>query len=166
MVLRPGEDDVVVWGFARSQMPGKAIDLHAEMDCICQAAQQGKSLAGLTMFVTSAPCAQCLPLIVASGIKCVVHSDLTSRYIPPKKLEWARSLAAEYACALVSDVERPQYARFDESSRRLPKRDQRAEAAIDLDRLQPNAKRRKAEIATAADAVAAAADAANPHETA
>jgi len=47
--------------------------LHGEAGLIAQAARQGLSLAGASLYVTTFPCPNCAKLIVASGIKKVYY---------------------------------------------------------------------------------------------
>lgn len=48
--------------------------LHAEQNAIIQAAKNGVSIEGATIYVTHQPCIICTKLIMASGIKRVVYS--------------------------------------------------------------------------------------------
>jgi len=47
----------------------------AEQRLICNAAKDGISIDGATMYVTGLPCKVCVRLIKASGIKRVIHTD-------------------------------------------------------------------------------------------
>ena len=51
-------------------------EIHAEQNCIAFAAKNGISTDGCTLYTTTAPCAQCAKLIIASGIKRVVYYDV------------------------------------------------------------------------------------------
>lgn len=48
---------------------------HAEMNAIAQAAANGISLEGATLYCTNAPCSICAKLIINAGIQKVVYSD-------------------------------------------------------------------------------------------
>ena len=50
--------------------------LHAEANAITKVAKSGNSSAGATLYVTASPCMECSKLIIQSGIKRVVYSDL------------------------------------------------------------------------------------------
>ncbi len=55
--------------------------LHAEQSVIAQAAQEGISLKGTSLYVTTFPCPDCASLIAASGIKkCFYQSGYSSLY--------------------------------------------------------------------------------------
>jgi deoxycytidylate deaminase len=60
-------------------------DIHAEMSAICDAARNGASLAGASLYTTTFPCHLCAKHIVASGIKRVV-------YLEPFPKSYAREL--------------------------------------------------------------------------
>ncbi len=47
--------------------------VHAEMAALCSAARTGTSTAGLTVYITAAPCRQCLRHLVCAGIERVVY---------------------------------------------------------------------------------------------
>lgn len=47
--------------------------VHAEMNCICYAANAGISVKGAMIFITHAPCSLCSSVIIQSGIKRVVY---------------------------------------------------------------------------------------------
>jgi deoxycytidylate deaminase len=53
-----------------------APELHAEARSICLAASQGVSLADSTAYVSFPPCQNCLPLLVASGVKRLVYRQV------------------------------------------------------------------------------------------
>ncbi|GAA5995869.1 hypothetical protein JCM5350_007966 [Sporobolomyces pararoseus] len=63
---KPGQTNFLI---KASQFP----ELHAEARSICLAASSGTPLAGSTAYVSFPPCAACLPLLVASGIKRLVY---------------------------------------------------------------------------------------------
>jgi dCMP deaminase len=50
--------------------------LHAEANAITKVAASSNSSKGATIYITSAPCIECAKLIIQSGIKRVVYSDL------------------------------------------------------------------------------------------
>jgi dCMP deaminase len=50
--------------------------LHAEANAILKVAKSSNSSAGSTLYVTASPCIECAKLIIQSGIKRVVFSDL------------------------------------------------------------------------------------------
>lgn len=64
-------------------LPGQryelCVALHSEMNAITQAAKNGISLKGATLYVPGIPCLMCAKLIVSSGITTVVCED-TGRY--------------------------------------------------------------------------------------
>ena len=49
--------------------------LHAEQNCITQAARIGVSLNGATLYSTTYPCSICAKLIVQAGIRKVIYLD-------------------------------------------------------------------------------------------
>jgi deoxycytidylate deaminase len=49
--------------------------VHAEMSAICDAARQGRSIKGATLFCTTFPCHNCTKHILASGIRRVVYME-------------------------------------------------------------------------------------------
>jgi len=49
--------------------------VHAEANTIIQAALHGVSIEGSIIYVTHAPCHNCLKMIINAGIKAVVFSD-------------------------------------------------------------------------------------------
>ncbi|GAA5948805.1 hypothetical protein JCM3765_003906 [Sporobolomyces pararoseus] len=63
---KPGQTNFLI---KASQFP----ELHAEARSICIAASNGTPLAGSTAYVSFPPCAACLPLLVASGVKRLVY---------------------------------------------------------------------------------------------
>lgn len=65
--------------------------IHAEVDAIADAAYQGISLKGATLYCSMAPCKRCALVIIKAGISKVIsefayHKDAESR----KKLELAK----------------------------------------------------------------------------
>ncbi len=50
--------------------------LHAEANAISKVAKSSNSSEGATLYVTASPCIECAKLIIQSGIKRVVFSDL------------------------------------------------------------------------------------------
>jgi len=50
--------------------------LHAEANAILKVAKSSNSSDGSTLYVTASPCIECAKLIIQSGIKRVVFSDL------------------------------------------------------------------------------------------
>lgn len=50
--------------------------LHAEANAITKVAKSNNSSEGATLYVTSSPCVECSKLIIQSGIKRVVFSDM------------------------------------------------------------------------------------------
>jgi deoxycytidylate deaminase len=63
-------------------------DIHAEMSAICDAARNGISLAGSTLYTTTFPCHLCAKHIVASGVCRVV-------YLEPYPKSYARELHSD-----------------------------------------------------------------------
>lgn len=65
MDLKPGEKPELCRG------------VHAEINCIIQAALHGTSIIGNTaLFTTTFPCMSCLKLIINAGIKRLVYKDV------------------------------------------------------------------------------------------
>ncbi len=54
----------------------KAYVLHAEANAITKVARSNNSAEGSTLYVTASPCLDCAKLIIQSGIKRVVYSEL------------------------------------------------------------------------------------------
>lgn len=48
--------------------------LHAEENLVAQAAYNGVSLAGATIYLTLMPCLRCAKLLISAGIKKIVYS--------------------------------------------------------------------------------------------
>jgi dCMP deaminase len=53
--------------------------LHAEANAITKVAKSNNSSEGSTLYVTTSPCLECAKLIIQSGIKRVVFSDLYTK---------------------------------------------------------------------------------------
>lgn len=71
----PGvEEDVTLW---ESGTKHERV-IHAEMNAIAAAAKKGRAVQGCVMYVTKAPCLcrGCATIIVAAGIKRVVHGPV------------------------------------------------------------------------------------------
>lgn len=54
----------------------KSYVLHAEANAITKVARSNNSSDGATLYVTASPCMECAKLIIQSGIKRVVFSEL------------------------------------------------------------------------------------------
>ncbi len=54
--------------------------VHAEQNAICQAARLGNAIDGADIYITCSPCLTCLKLLINSGIKRVVYSELYRSY--------------------------------------------------------------------------------------
>ncbi len=55
--------------------------VHAEANAIAQAAKNGVSIEGATIYTTSSPCYDCFKLLINAGIKRVVYKEFySSRY--------------------------------------------------------------------------------------
>ncbi|HBX49466.1 MAG: CMP deaminase [Bacteroidetes bacterium RIFOXYA12_FULL_35_11] len=54
----------------------KSYVLHAEANAITKVAKSNNSSEGATLYITSSPCIECAKLIIQSGIKKVVYSEL------------------------------------------------------------------------------------------
>ena len=50
--------------------------LHAEANAITKVAKSSNSSDGATLYVTASPCIECAKLIIQSGIRLVVYSEL------------------------------------------------------------------------------------------
>jgi dCMP deaminase len=71
----------------------KAYVLHAEANAITKVAKSNNSSEGSTLYVTTSPCMECSKLIIQSGIKKVVFSELYYRedglrLLEKAKIEW------------------------------------------------------------------------------
>lgn len=64
-------------------------EIHAEQNCLSFAAKNGVSTDGCTLYVTTAPCAQCAKLVIASGIKEVVYKEIYKNDLGLKLLKEA-----------------------------------------------------------------------------
>lgn len=53
--------------------PDDCLAIHSEIDAICNAAFEGLSLEGATIFVTRYPCEACARAIIRAGIKNVIY---------------------------------------------------------------------------------------------
>jgi dCMP deaminase len=53
----------------------KAICVHAEINCISNAARAGRQTLGATLYCTTYPCAECAKAIVGAGISEVVYIE-------------------------------------------------------------------------------------------
>lgn len=67
--------------------------LHAEANAITKVAKSNNSSEGSTLYVTTSPCVECSKLIIQSGIKKVVFSELYNkeeglRLLEKAKIEW------------------------------------------------------------------------------
>jgi dCMP deaminase len=58
----------------------KAYVLHAEANAITKVAKSGNSSEEATLYVTTSPCIECSKLIIQSGIKRVVFSELYNKH--------------------------------------------------------------------------------------
>lgn len=54
----------------------KSYVLHAEANAITKVAKSNNSSEGATLYITSSPCIECAKLIIQSGVKRVVYSEL------------------------------------------------------------------------------------------
>lgn len=66
--------------------------LHAEANAITKVARSNNSSDGATLYVTASPCIECAKLIIQSGIKRVVYSEL---YHTPDGLELLKKASIE-----------------------------------------------------------------------
>lgn len=75
-------------------MPG----IHAEQNCIIQAANHGIELAGATMYVTNFPCVTCTKIIINVGVKRLVYDNsLDNPYIDELAAEMLKESGMELA---------------------------------------------------------------------
>ena len=51
-------------------------EIHAEQNCLSFAAKNGVSTKDCTLYITTAPCVNCAKIIIASGIKKVIYSEI------------------------------------------------------------------------------------------
>jgi dCMP deaminase len=49
--------------------------IHAELNCILKAAEEGISIKGSTLYVTLSPCSPCASMAIRAGIKRVVYEE-------------------------------------------------------------------------------------------
>jgi len=67
--------------------------LHAEANAITKVAKSNNSSEGSTLYITASPCMECAKLIIQSGIKRVVFSELYNKdeglkLLEKAKIEW------------------------------------------------------------------------------
>jgi len=67
----------------------KSYVLHAEANAITKVAKSSNSSEGATLYVTTSPCIECSKLIIQSGIKRVVFSEMYRKNDGLKLLERA-----------------------------------------------------------------------------
>lgn len=67
----------------------KAYVLHAEANAITKVAKSSNSSEGSTLYVTTSPCIECSKLIIQSGIRRVVFSELYNKQEGLRLLERA-----------------------------------------------------------------------------
>ena len=75
--------------FNTGERPDLASTIHAEQSIIAQAAKEGVSTKGLSIYVTTFPCPICAKLIACSGIKKVYFAEGWSNFDAKKVLESA-----------------------------------------------------------------------------
>ena len=66
--------------------------VHAEANAIVQAAMNGVSIKGATLYTTASPCWNCFKLIANAGIKRIVYAE---RYPDDKVFEFAKEAGIE-----------------------------------------------------------------------
>lgn len=76
--------------FAPGERHDLANTIHAEQSIIAQAAKEGISTKGLSLYVTTFPCPVCAKLIAVSGIRNIYYSEGGSNFDAKKVLESAR----------------------------------------------------------------------------
>ncbi len=76
----------------------KAYVLHAEANAITKVAKSNNSSDGATLYITTSPCMECSKLIIQSGIKRVVFSEL---YTKNEGLELLKSAKIEIVHLLI-----------------------------------------------------------------
>ena len=59
--------------------------VHAEQNAICQAARLGNAIDGSYIYITCSPCLTCLKLLINSGIRRVIFSELYRPYNEQEK---------------------------------------------------------------------------------
>ncbi|HYW96269.1 MAG TPA: dCMP deaminase family protein [Bacteroidales bacterium] len=64
--------------------------LHAEANAITKVAKSNNSSEGATLYITTSPCIECSKLIIQSGIKRVVFSELYTKNEGLRLLERAK----------------------------------------------------------------------------
>lgn len=79
---------------------------HADRNAIYQAARQGISLSGATMYLTGPPCHECTKGIISAGIACVIWpSENSFEKNQQVRARWANSLEASFAMLREAGVE-------------------------------------------------------------
>lgn len=82
--INPFDDEVFDWYCKKCHKKMENIEkkfvtndftLHAEQNALTDAASQGISTQGATMYVTLAPCKMCAKLMVQAGIKRIVYAE-------------------------------------------------------------------------------------------
>ena len=66
-------------------IPSMAI--HAEINAICQAAKYGVPVEGATIYVTHAPCLNCLKAVISCGIQRIVYREQFPMNYEKKKIQ-------------------------------------------------------------------------------
>lgn len=116
-----GKGEVVCWGYVRSMLQEAQLsrkhrpvtDLHAEGDCVTAAARHGIALFGATMYVSSIPCLNCFQLMVAAGIKRVVHPPPPHAEFYSKDAPHCLALAKRHGVEVVGDILLPPHRKVD-----------------------------------------------------
>lgn len=52
------------------------VDVHAEENCVIQAANSGRNTKGSTIYTTSSPCSRCMRMLINAGVKKIVFIEL------------------------------------------------------------------------------------------
>ncbi|KKQ86758.1 MAG: hypothetical protein UT11_C0063G0008 [Berkelbacteria bacterium GW2011_GWA2_38_9] len=80
--------------------------VHSEGNAVAQAAKNGISIDGATIYTTASPCYDCLKLLINAGIKKVVYSQYyDSRYDMSKHvLDLAQKAGVETACVKAEET--------------------------------------------------------------
>ncbi len=73
--------------------------VHAEQNCVIQAAIHGIKLGGATMYVTTWPCAVCAKMIIAAGFKKLIYDNPPTN---PYKDDLAAALLKEAKIKLIN----------------------------------------------------------------
>jgi len=68
--------------------------VHAEANAVGMAARRGISLEGSTMYITMAPCANCVKLLASAGIKSVVYERVYDTEEGDNPKEWIEAMDA------------------------------------------------------------------------